>query len=328
MAFVEVATLLKRGEDDFVVREVSFVQQYLQKIAIAGETGSGKSTLLKMIAGLVQPDAGHILFENKKVIGPEEKLVAGHPDIAYLSQHFELPKSLRVEQVLTYANLLSDEEAETLYDVCHINHLLKRRTDQLSGGEKQRVALARLLTGSPKLLLLDEPFSNLDRIHKTILQSTIHAIGEQLGITIILVSHDPSDTLSWADEIIVMKDGRVVQQGLPLAIYKEPVDAYVAGLFGRYSVLNETQLQALAIHESRKPLFFRPEDFTLSNESNPSATGRVTRVLFLGSHYEIEATVWGGDIIVRTEQNNSAVGDAVQVSLSPAYIARYNPTRA
>ena len=326
MALLEVTQLHKRKDTELIVSDITFTQQPLQKIAIAGETGSGKSTLLKMIAGLVQPDSGQILFEDKKVIGPDDKLVAGHPSISYLSQHFELPKSLRVEQVLTYANLLSDEFAETMYDVCHISHLLKRRTDQLSGGEKQRVALARLLTGSPRLLLLDEPFSNLDRIHKNILQSTIQAIGEELAITIILVSHDPSDTLSWADEIVVMRDGQVIQRGSPMMIYRTPVDAYVAGLFGKYTLLNKTQLASLSIRGSDSHVFLRPEDFTLTNENAKSVTSKVKRVLFLGSHYEIETVVSGELITIRTIENNVAEGDTIHVSLSPAYIARYNQT--
>ncbi len=314
MALLEVINLHKNNDTEQVVRDISFTQQSLQKIAIAGETGSGKSTLLKMIAGLVQPDSGQVLFEDKKVIGPDDKLVAGHPSISYLSQHFELPKSLRVEQVLTYANLLSDQEADTLYEVCHIHHLLKRRTDQLSGGEKQRVALARLLTTSPKLLLLDEPFSNLDRIHKTTLQSTITSIGEQLEITIILVSHDPADTLSWANEIVVMKEGMLVQQGSPSAIYHQPVNEYVAGLFGKFSQLIAEQSKSFKTDKR----FLRPEEFIFTKEG---IKARVKRILFYGGYYEVEVICDGNPLMIRVNQNVVSEGDDVCVSLSPAYIA-------
>ena len=210
---LQVLRLSKQFENSWIVKDVDFVQKKYQKIVIAGETGSGKSTLLKMIGGLIQPDAGSIFFENKPVEGPDEKLVAGHPKIAYLSQHFELPKFLRVEQVLNYANSLSIKEASSIYTICQINHLLYRKTDQLSGGEKQRIAIARLLISKPKLLLLDEPYSNLDMMVKEILKSVINNIMKKLRITCILVSHDPVDSLSWADEILVMKDGKVIQQG-------------------------------------------------------------------------------------------------------------------
>src|SRR5690606_8175730 len=166
MAFLKVNQIGVQGETDMVLNDISFIQHQFQKVAIAGETGSGKSTLLKVVAGLAQPSSGDVWFDQKRVSGPLDQLVPGCPGIAYLSQQFELPKFLRVEQILAYANELADNEANALFDVCQINHLLKRKTDQLSGGEQQRIALAKLLITSPKLLLLDEPFSNLDMVHK------------------------------------------------------------------------------------------------------------------------------------------------------------------
>src|SRR5215216_1937996 len=145
MNLLEVSGISRQGEGGFILKEITFSQKKLQKIAVAGETGSGKSTLLKIIAGLIQPDTGAILLGNEKVKGPAERLVPGHPHIAYLSQNFELPHSLRVEQVLEYANLLSNQSASELYEVCQISHLLKRKTNELSGGERQRIALAKLL---------------------------------------------------------------------------------------------------------------------------------------------------------------------------------------
>ena len=145
-----------------MVDDISFSQKAFQKIAIAGETGSGKSSMLKMIAGLLQPDQGMIYFNDKHVLGPDFKLIPGHPDIAYLSQHFELRNSYRVEELLSYANKLSEEMANAIFEVCMISHLVKRRTDQLSGGERQRIAIARALIRTPKLLLLDEATSALD----------------------------------------------------------------------------------------------------------------------------------------------------------------------
>ena len=178
MALLTVSGLSKDERGKAIVKDIYFTQRVFQKIAIAGETGSGKTTLLKMIAGLVQPDAGEIQFENKRVAGPYEKLIPGHPGIAYLSQHFELRNNYRVEEELEAVNKLTDKEADNVYRVCRIEHLLKRRTDQLSGGERQRIVLAGLLTTSPRLLLLDEPYSNLDAVHRNIIKSVINDIGE------------------------------------------------------------------------------------------------------------------------------------------------------
>lgn len=234
------------------LKNIGFTLRKGQRLAIAGETGSGKSTLLKIIAGLATPRTdqlapgkvpltpaeGAVYFEGVKVAGPLERLIPGQPGIAYLSQHFELWHNYRVEEVLNYSNDLSPEEAASLYRLCHIEHLLQRRTDQLSGGERQRIALARLLVHPPRLILLDEPFSNLDMIHKRTLKKVIRDIGQKFDITTILVSHDPYDILSWAEEIIILKEGRVLQRGTPLEVYGQPHDEYVAGLLGDYTLSN------------------------------------------------------------------------------------------
>jgi len=320
MQFLEVNAISKQQRGIFVVKDVSFNQQRSQKIAIAGETGSGKSTLLRIIAGLEQADTGEVWFEGIKVIGPEEKLIPGHPGIAYLSQQFELRNNYRVEEVLDYANKLSNEEAALIYEICRINHLLQRRTDQVSGGEKQRIAIARLLISSPRLLLLDEPYSNLDMIHKTILKSVIQDLGEMLKISCILISHDPIDTLSWADELIVMKDGKILQQGLPEQIYRQPVDEYTGGLFGKYNLVDPSESMTFSrLSDSQttgKKRFIRPESFTIvAKETN--IKGNVQRVTFAGSSYEIDVLVSNKTLTVKSNVGKYLQGDTVFLSLSP-----------
>ena len=220
------------------LKRINFTQRKGCHLAIAGETGSGKSTLLKTIAGLVTPDEGAVYFEGVRVEGPLERLIPGQPGIAYLSQYFELWHHYRVEEVLSYSNDLTPEDADALYELCQIDHLLMRRNDQLSGGERQRIALARLLVHPPRLLLLDEPFSNLDMIHKRLLKKVIRESTAKYDITCILVSHDPYDTLSWADELVLLRDGEIHQQGSPREVYLQPKDEYAAGLLGEYSLLN------------------------------------------------------------------------------------------
>ena len=207
----------------------------------------------------------------RRIKGPQEHLVPGHPGIVYLSQQFELPQFLRVEQILQYANKLDPATAENLYEVCRISHLLSRRTDHLSGGERQRIALARLVLSSPRLLLLDEPFSNLDIIHKNILKNVIQDVSKLLKITCILISHDPLDTLPWADEIIIMLGGKIIQQGSPEHIYLQPVNTYAAGLFGKFNLFSVGKAKILAEsfglkHRSGKKLLIRPEQFKISTK--------------------------------------------------------------
>ncbi|SHG55848.1 TOBE domain-containing protein [Chryseolinea serpens] len=305
MTFLKVSGLRIQKEEGFVLNDISFSQARLQKIAIAGETGSGKSSLLKAIAGLNQPDEGEVLFKGERVLGAGEKLVPGHPAIGYLSQHFELPKSLRIEQVLQYANKIPDTVAHTLYDVCEITHVLSRKTDHLSGGERQRVALAKLLIGSPQLLLLDEPFTNLDMVHKNILKSVIDDIGHRLNITCMLVSHDPADTLPWADEIIIMKDGQIVQKDSPQNIYRQPVNAYAAGLFGTFNLLTPSQSGRLSgSARDTSPSIARPEDFSLSRTDKKGWPGEIKTIRFFGSHREIVVALAENTLTVKAAANS------------------------
>lgn len=322
MNFLKVSSVSKKGESNFLLNEINFTQRKFQRIAIAGETGSGKSTLLKIIAGLVQPDSGEVIFENERVLGPEETLVPGHSAIAYLSQDYDLAKFLTVDQVLSYANHLSDENAAIIFEVCKISHLLKRKTDQLSGGERQRIAIARLLVSSPKLLLLDEPYSNLDTVYKDVLKSVIKDIGRVLKISCILVSHDPADTLSWASKILVMRGGSIVQKGPPEKIYRQPADAYTAGLFGRYNLLQYPESAFLPnrfrSNDERESLFIRPEQLKITTRKNAHFCARIIRVNFIGSCYEIEAALIGKgyNITVYADHGRYAKGDRIHLTVA------------
>ena len=295
MSFLQINELTKQGKKDLVLNRVSFTLPQFHRLAIAGETGSGKSTLLKIIAGLVQPDSGTVILDGERIPGPAEKLVAGHTSIAYLSQHFELPHSLRVEQTLAYANTLSEENASLIYHVCRMDHLLERRTDELSGGERQRIAIARLLIASPRLLLLDEPYSNLDMVRKSTLKEVVRDVGQQLGISCILVSHDPDDTLPWADEIILMKGGEVIQKGSPQAVYHRPINEYAAGLLGKFSIIDRKDVRR---NSPAEKLFVRPEGFDIT--TNGALSGEVIDSAFMGSHFELEVAWKDQSVIIRS----------------------------
>lgn len=326
MGFLQVSSVTKKEGGNVAVKGISFTQQKLQKIAIAGETGSGKSTLLKIAAGIISPDAGEVWFEGRRIKRiPEEKLIPGHPGIAYLSQQFELPHFLTVEQVLIYANPLPDDEAEKdeqakkLYELCGISHLLARRTDQLSGGERQRIALARLLITAPRLLLLDEPFSNLDVIHKNTLKQVLRDVEEHLQVTCILVSHDPQDTLSWAEEMIVLKGGEIIQQATPQQVYTQPVNEYAAGLLGKYNLLTPAltqQVPGLRNIAGTKNIFARPENITIVTEETPlSFTATIRRIFFYGSFYEVEVeTADNYALTLRAAKCDLPVGSQVIVA--------------
>ncbi|WP_026752145.1 ABC transporter ATP-binding protein [Sediminibacterium sp. C3] len=320
MVFLDLQELFKQEGENTVLYPLHFTMQEGERVAIAGETGSGKSTLLKLIAGLLQPTGGNVYFEGMRVLGPDEQLLPGHPKIAYLSQHYELRNNYKVHELLSMTNQLDYRSAQQIFEVCRIAHLMMRRSDELSGGEKQRIALAKQLTSYPKLLLLDEPFSNLDRVHKALIRSVIEDISDKLKVTCVLVSHDATDLLSWADRILIMQDGQLVQQGAPRQLYHHPVNEYVAALMGEYNLINtkthEVFVQMLGEGVRGKRALIRPEQLAISvsKPSNPHwVEGVVQKVMFFGAYYAIEVLVDGFTLKVNTPTFLFNPGDIVFV---------------
>jgi ABC-type sulfate/molybdate transport systems ATPase subunit len=318
MSLLAVSNISRKEEETYVVRNISFTQQPLEKIAIAGATGSGKTSLLKMIGGLATPTEGSVIFNNERIQGPDEKLIPGHPSIAFLSQYFELRNHYRVIDFLSMASKVGEQEAQNIFAVCDIAHLLKRWTHQLSGGEKQRIALARLLITAPKLLLLDEPFSNLDPFHKNTLKKVISDISSELSISCILVSHDPVDTLSWADKILVLNGGELAQMDTAENIYQAPVDEYTAALFGKYNLLSPSLAIAFAqfsdVEMNQINSFIRPEALKIV-EDGKGLKGIVREVKFMGGYNEMEVSIGGESLIINNYTGKPSKGDVVYLSL-------------
>jgi len=273
MPLLEISGLFsKEILGGFQLQQINFTQHVFDNIAIIGETGSGKSTLLKTIAGLIQPLQGEIFFNEKKVKGPDWQLVPGEKGIAYLSQHFELRHNYKMQDLLQLTNEFSVTETKELFALCKVDTLLNRNSKELSGGEKQRLALAKLLLTKPQLLILDEPFSNIDLIHKSILKKVIADVCKQYAITCILTSHDPTDVLPWANKIMVMQHGKIIQQDTAQAIYHQPINEYTAALLGSYNISNGK--------------IARPKELQIDNENGIAA--KVVDVRFLGLYWELD----------------------------------------
>jgi ABC-type sugar transport system ATPase subunit len=318
--FLKIENLSKQKNGNIAVDDISIILYKKLRTSIIGETGSGKSTFLKLLAGLEQPDNGSIHFNDIRVLGANEKLIAGHSKIAYLSQHFELRNNYKVSEVLSYVNKLNEQESNKIYQLCRIDHLFKRWTDELSGGEKQRIALAALLTTSPSLLLLDEPYSNLDQIHKNEIRSLIHEISKLINITCILVSHDVQDVLSWSDYLIIFKSGKIIQEGSPESIYHQPVNEYCAALLGDYQLIDASSNFLKKIFpnspDSQKKLFIRPGYFKINDTQNNTGAGIVTEISFFGNY--TLATIQTGDVYLKMTvmPNEIKVGEPVAFSFN------------
>lgn len=301
MSLLRIEDVSKSEEGRVLVEQVNLSIPAFKKLGLMGETGSGKSTLMRMMAGLVQPSSGNIYLNNKRIPGPDEVLLPGHDAIAYLSQHFELRNNYRVHELLEMANKMEDEEAQRIYAICKIDHLLKRKVNQISGGERQRIALAKLLVGRPKILLLDEPFTNLDLFNNRIINGVIRGISAEMELTCVLVSHDPAEILSWADELVVMHQGAMVFQGSPKQAYYKPSSEYIAGLLGEYNHIqleHQSIRQCWDIPDAATSFFIRPEQIEISTDPSLGIPGTVVGVNFLGITHRI---------IVQTSEMNMVV---------------------
>lgn len=316
---LSVQSISKKRGEDYLLQQISFEQPEGQRLAIMGETGSGKSSLLKIISGFMQADEGRVEFFDKKVLGPDEQLIAGHPSIAYLSQHFELRNNYWVHEILAYANKLEQQEADELFRICQIDHLLNRRTNgNLSGGEKQRIATARLLVNKPKLLLLDEPFSHLDLIHRQTMKRLLKEVSEKFGISTILVSHEPQDILEWADRLIIIQEGKILEDGSPTQLYRSSSHVYTAGLLGKfYSIpiaLASKLAEGFQLTGVDGQWRVRPEQLAVTADLN-AVEALVLSKKFMGHAYEIEVQVQNLTLSLYSMDAAISVGQTIRIRL-------------
>jgi ABC-type Fe3+/spermidine/putrescine transport system ATPase subunit len=220
-----------------VIQDISFTVQKGQNIALIGESGCGKSTLLKLIYGLYDLNEGEIFYNGNQILGPKFNLVPGEDYIKYLAQDFDLmPYTTVAENVGKYlSNMYKEEKDQRVADLLamvEMSEFANVKAKYLSGGQMQRVALARVLAVEPEVLLLDEPFSHIDNFRKNALRRNLFAYLKRKGITCIVATHDSADALSFADETIVMQKGQLIEKAPSKELYFNPANKYVASLFG------------------------------------------------------------------------------------------------
>ena len=273
-----------------VIKNVTFSIEKGQNIAIIGESGCGKSTLLKLIYGLYDLDEGEIFYNGEPVLGPKHNLIPGMPYMKYLAQDFDLsPYETVAENVGKFlsngfANL-KKLRIQELLEMVEMDKFSNIKAKFLSGGQQQRIALVRVLALEPEVILLDEPFSQIDAFRKNALRRNLFRYLKQKGITCIIATHDSTDALSFADEAIVMRNGEVVIKDDPTKIYEDPKTKYVASLFGEVNEI-ATHLLVPYEDETHKTLVY-PHQFKMVAQSNLPV--KIRRTYFRGNHYLIEA---------------------------------------
>lgn len=276
-------------KEELVLKDASFSVLKGQHVALIGESGSGKSTLLKAIYGLTDLQKGKIFWKTHQVLGPAYHLVPGMDYMKYLAQDFDLMPYVTVaENVGRFlSNFYLQKKADRineLLDLVGMRDFAKVQARYLSGGQMQRVALARVLAVEPELLLLDEPFSHIDFHQKNELAQKVFSYCKQKGITIIYTSHTPDEILMFSDQIIVMKDGEIVDNDSPYNIYHLPSTAYTAKLTGEVNLIPVRYFGV----QNDELLLVRPQHLTLATEG---IKGKVIKSYFQGSSFLIKVMV-------------------------------------
>lgn len=251
-----VSCIFEGKEKIQAVKNVNFNIEEGKITAIIGESGSGKSTLLKLIYGLLEPNEGEVRYRGWLVPTRKDKLIPGHDAMKLVSQGFEdlnLYAKVwdNIASQLPNTNLeLKKSRTQEMLSKLKIAHLAQNRVADLSGGERQRVAIARALINDPEVLLMDEPFNQVDAAFRDALQQDIKNIVDETGLTVVLVSHDPSEVLAMSDYLIVMQNGSIVDSGIPKELYFKPKHPYTALLLAKSNILSADQANRINIQTS------------------------------------------------------------------------------
>ena len=269
-------------EEEIILQNLTFTLNGGQQLAIIGESGCGKSTLLKLIYGLYDCDASHLSWKSEPILGPKFHLVPGMPFMKYLAQDFDLMPFITVgENVGKFLSNFYPKEKQnridellSLVEMSEFKHI---KAKFLSGGQMQRVALARVLAQEPEVLLLDEPFSHIDNFRKNKLRRKIFQYLKEKQITTIVASHDVNDVLSFSDEVIVLKDTTILEKATPFELYNHPKFHYTAALFGE---VNEIEING-------KTQLVYPNQLQIAEKSDIQV--EVISSYFIGKCYLIEA---------------------------------------
>ncbi|MBM5460486.1 ABC transporter ATP-binding protein [Pseudomonas sp. P66] len=307
MSFVSVQNLQKSYGGNPVFNDINCQIQRGEFVTLLGPSGCGKSTLLRCIAGLTAVDSGKILLDGNDLVpvSPQKR------GIGMVFQSYALFPNMTVERNVAFGlrmqKVNADETRTRVREVLQLVELqdfASRYPHQLSGGQCQRVALARSLVTRPRLLLLDEPLSALDARIRKHLREQIRQIQRDLGLTTIFVTHDQEEALILSDRIFLMNQGRIVQSGDAETLYTAPVDVFAAGFIGNYNLLDAQSASRLLQRPVDSRLAIRPEAIALSLSGE--LEGQVRGHSLLGNviRYRVEAR--GVELMVDVLNRSSA----------------------
>ncbi len=276
---LETQNITLSYNERLILSDISFAANSGKCLAILGQSGAGKSTLLKIMAGHLNPDSGRVLFRGIPLKDPREQLIRGHQEIKLVNQDFDLDMFHNVEENLKirlpgYVENVRNQLIEEILDVVDLAKHAKQQVKYLSGGEQQRLALARALVQEPDVLLLDEPFVHLDAGVRLRIEHFVKTRLKSWNSVLVLVTHDGREAMAWADEIIFLHEGKIVRRDSPQAFYESPSNKNEALHFGP---INEIQFGS-------KIKYFRPHAYHIVDDFGMMLTLQNRK--FLGTHYE------------------------------------------
>lgn len=330
--------VVKQYDDVTAINDVSLTVNQGELLVLLGNSGCGKTTLLRLVAGLERPNDGEVLLDGELVADQNTFLPPEQRHIGMVFQDYALFPHMSIGQNVEFAlkgvrGSARKQRVEDMLDLVGLAGLGKRFPHQLSGGQQQRVALARALAPEPSVVLLDEPFSNLDAALRKFMRDEVRRILRAAGATAIFVTHDQEEAMSIADRVAVLQAGRLLQVGTPRELYRRPRVREVATFLGEANMVHgtahgstvDTPLGALPLGrptEGDVEVMIRPEAITLTvNDITGAAT--VANVRYFG-HYQLVRLDIGDDIAVDARvwaQEPIEVGQSVSIAVQGEVVA-------
>ena len=298
--FLQVNNLSKKYDEKLVLENITFQQKEGEIISLIGTSGIGKSTLLKCLSGLTNINSGSVVLNGDKI----HKQEASFRKIAYVFQESPLfPHINVIDNILFNLSGYDQEKLNHLLEKTEVKALVKRFPYELSGGENQRVAIVRSLIRNPDLLLLDEPFSNLDTVNKRYVKEIVFEIIKESNLTTIIVNHDIEESLEISDRIMIINNGIIESIDSPENIYKSPKNLSTAELFG--------DVTSISVDNQKKHI--RPENIKIVKKSAYSV--EIKNSHYLGEKYRVSAKL-GNDIISLYHNSELKKGESLYIDFN------------
>lgn len=338
MSFIRFQNVNKRYGETVAVHELHLGLRKSTITVLLGSSGCGKTTTLRLIAGLEKPDTGNIWIGERQVSGDQVWVSATQRQIGLVFQDYALFPHLTVAQNIAFgisgmSTAVQKKRIADLLDLVGLMGLDGRYPHQLSGGQQQRVALARALAPSPTVMLLDEPFSNLDASLRQTMREDVRRILHEAKVTTVFVTHDQEEALRLADELVIMDNGRVLQSGAPAIVYRYPTSLRVARFLANVNVVAgeaqqgvvETPLGRLPLHKpdltGAVDVVLFPE--TISVTPDPQGEVLIEQISYFGFHQLVTLRLGNGDLLEARTWSHAelAVGEKVRATVALPVVA-------